>query len=145
MTSCVYLVILSSCHLATLSGGRGGEALDRLFLILVDIGILGQADHAEDFLEVLRQTADRQLLIIAVHFGHNTDQNRNASTVNIIVLPKVQQDMLRALASYLSVGTVNLLLGKCRDIADEIDNRNAIALARTNAQLIFQHGILLKN
>ena len=32
-----------------------------------------------------------------------------------------------------------------RDIANEIDNRNAIALARTDAQLIFQHGILLKN
>jgi hypothetical protein len=47
------LVILSSCHLVTLLGRGGGKALDRLVLILVDIGILRQANHPKDFLEVL--------------------------------------------------------------------------------------------
>src|SRR5829696_8858233 len=101
--------------------GGGGKALDRLFLILVDIGILRQSNHAEDFLKVLRKPADPQFLIVAVHFGDNADQNRNAGAVDIIVLAKVQQHMFRALAGHLRVGAIDLFLCKRRDIADEID------------------------
>jgi len=47
---------------------------------------------------VLRETTHRQALIIAVDLGHNPDQDRNASAIDIVVLAKVQQDIARAFA-----------------------------------------------
>src|SRR5690348_7226101 len=91
-------------------GGGGGKTLDRLVLVLVDIGVLRQANHSEDFLEVLRKPADTQLLIVAVYLGNNADQNRNAGAIDIIILAEIQQDMLRALARHLRVGAIDLLL-----------------------------------
>ena len=92
-------------------------------------GVLGDADHGEDLLEVGAEAEGADLLSALAGGDHHLDDQRDAAGVQVFDLGKVQQDALDGVGQAF-VGAHDGRLRGAGDVAREAQHGDGIAAWR---------------
>lgn len=72
----------------------------------MDFGKFGYSHHVEDFLEVVREACNTNLLVVSFGIGEDLDEHCNATAVDVSILIKFQKYFLSALIVCIFVSVV---------------------------------------